>query len=111
MDRGGVRVAGLHKRIPGQGEEPLVNLVARPSEPLPTLRFTNTEFLVPLSFAVGGLVVEAVGPEAVLLAAGATGTLAATIGLAVPAVHRWRPFVDGDARQPAASSPRGSPQP
>ncbi len=51
--------------------------------------------LLPLSFAVGGLVVEAVGSEVVLLAAGAIGMLAASIDLAVPAVHRWRPF-DGD---------------
>jgi Major Facilitator Superfamily len=49
---------------------------------------------LPVSFAVGGLVVQAAGPQLVLLAAGANGMLAATIGLAVPALHRWRPFDD-----------------
>jgi len=43
---------------------------------------------LPVSFAVGGLVVQAASPKVVLLAAGVTGTLAATIGLATPALHR-----------------------
>jgi hypothetical protein len=49
---------------------------------------------LPVSFAVGGLVVQAVSPEVVLLAAGAACMLTATIGLTVPGLHRWRPFTD-----------------
>ncbi|HEY5990604.1 MAG TPA: hypothetical protein VIV12_30060, partial [Streptosporangiaceae bacterium] len=70
--------------------------------------FGSVVFL-PVSFAVGGLVVQAAGPEVVLVAAGGTGMLAATVGLAVPAVHRWRPF-DGDLAADAAARqvPRSS---
>ena len=53
--------------------------------------FGSLVFL-PLSFAAGGVVVEAVGPQRVLLAAGAIGVLTATTGLPVPTLHRWRPF-------------------
>jgi len=65
--------------------------------------------LLPLSFAIGGVIVEAVGPQVVLLAAGAIGMLTATIGLVVPAVHRWRPVVDGLAADTSGrSDPRSS---
>ena len=47
---------------------------------------------LPLSFAFGGLVVQAVGPELVLVGAGALGVTLAVIGLTVPALHHWRPF-------------------
>ena len=60
---------------------------------------------LPVSFAIGGLVVQAVDPEVVLLAAGATSMLAAAIGLAVPALHRWRPFDE------VAADPAGHPDP
>jgi len=56
---------------------------------------------LPLSFFVGGLVVQSVRPELVLLAAGAAGSLAAAIGLAVPALHHWRPLADETVQSPA----------
>jgi len=75
--------------------------------------FGSLVFL-PLSFAVGGVVVEAVGPQVVLLGAGAIGMLTATIGLLVPTLHRWRPLINDTAadassrRDPRSSSlPRG----
>jgi MFS family permease len=49
---------------------------------------------LPLSFAFGGLLVQSVDPEVVLVAAGVAGLLAAAIGLSVPALNRWRPFPD-----------------
>jgi hypothetical protein len=73
--------------------------------------FGSLVFL-PLSFAVGGVVVEAVGSEVVLLGAGVIGVLATTIGLAVPAVHRWRPVDDDPAAEAAAGrEQRSSRQP
>jgi hypothetical protein len=62
---------------------------------------------LPASFAFGGLLVQSTSSELVLLAAGAIGVLAAAIGLAVPALHRWRPF-DDDVGQPATRARRGS---
>jgi MFS family permease len=56
---------------------------------------------LPLSFAFGGLVVQAAGPERVLIGAGALGVALAAIGLAVPALHEWRPLID----QPAPAPP------
>jgi hypothetical protein len=56
---------------------------------------------LPLSFAFGGLVVQAAGPERVLIGAGALGVALAGIGLAVPALHEWRPLTD----QPAPAPP------
>jgi MFS family permease len=47
---------------------------------------------LPLSFAFGGLVVQAVSPELVLFGAGTIGAALAVIGLTVPALHRWRPL-------------------
>jgi hypothetical protein len=68
--------------------------------------------LLPLSFALGGMVVEAVGPEMVLLAAGTIGVLTAATGLVVPAVHRWRLFADDmTAGAAARQEPRSSPLP
>lgn len=55
---------------------------------------------LPLSFAFGGLVVQAVGPRLVLIGAGALGIALAAIGLSVPALHRWVPFADVTARVP-----------
>jgi MFS family permease len=60
---------------------------------------------LPVSFAFGGLLVQAVHPELVLIAAGVAGVLAAAIGLAIPALHRWRPFPEAIAE--AAGSPAG----
>jgi MFS family permease len=57
---------------------------------------------LPLSFAFGGLVVQAVGPELVLIGAGTLGVALAAIGLSVPALHRWVPFTDEVAQVPAA---------
>jgi MFS family permease len=56
---------------------------------------------LPLSFAFGGLVVQAVSPELLLLIAGAMGVALAVIGLSVPALHEWRPFADERMEQPA----------
>jgi MFS family permease len=47
---------------------------------------------LPLSFAFGGLVVQAVSPELVLIGAGLIGTALAVVGLTLPALHQWRPF-------------------
>ena len=60
---------------------------------------------LPLSFAFGGLLVQSVHPELVLIAAGAAGVLAAAIGLAMPALHRWRPFPEAIAEAPAEPPP------
>jgi MFS family permease len=47
---------------------------------------------LPLSFAFGGLLVQSVDPELVLVAAGLAGLVGAVIGLTVPALHQWHPF-------------------
>jgi hypothetical protein len=78
---------------------------------LAAAQFGQLLFL-PLSFAAGGLVVGAVGPRLVLVGAGANGMLA-TVGLLVPALHRWRPFADdrvAGRREPASSLPGGQPR-
>ncbi|HEX8928429.1 MAG TPA: MFS transporter, partial [Actinomycetota bacterium] len=49
---------------------------------------------LPLSFAFGGLLLQSVEPDLVLVAAGAGGLLAAAIGLSLPALHCWLPFPD-----------------
>jgi MFS family permease len=67
-------------------------------------------FFLPLSFAFGGLVVQALSPTWVLIGAGVAATLTGVIGLAVPALHRWRPFDVAVAVGPAvraASGPAG----
>jgi MFS family permease len=56
---------------------------------------------LPLSFALGGVVVQAVSPTWVLVGAGAIAVVAAAIGLAVPALHRWRPLGDDVGAPPA----------
>jgi MFS family permease len=63
---------------------------------------------LPLSFAFGGLLVQSVDPEPVMIAAGVAALAAAAIGLSTPALHQWRPFAAGiaDARPaPGSSSP------
>jgi MFS family permease len=60
---------------------------------------------LPVSFLVGGLVVQAAGPRLVLVVAGANCALLAAAGLAVPALWRWRPFGNGDG---AAMVPEGT---
>jgi MFS family permease len=50
---------------------------------------------LPLSFAFGGLVVQAVSPEVVLVGAGTIGIALAIIGLTVPTLYQWRPVPDG----------------
>ena len=57
---------------------------------------------LPLSFAFGGLVVQAVHPEVVLVAAGALGTLAAILGLSLRVLNRWEPFTVGTSGVSAA---------
>jgi MFS family permease len=47
---------------------------------------------LPVSFAFGGAALQALSPDRVLAGAGAVAMLAAVIGLATPALHRWRPF-------------------
>jgi len=61
--------------------------------------YLGSFLFLPASFAFGGLLVASVGAELVLLAAGAVGILAAAIGLAVPGLHRWRPFGDDVATE------------
>ena len=61
---------------------------------------------LPVSFAFGGLVVQAISAERVLVAAGAAAVLAAVIGLALPGLHRWRPFGADVGARPAAHTLR-----
>jgi len=56
---------------------------------------------LPVSFAFGGLVVQAVSPELLLIAAGVIGVALAAVGLTMPALHEWRPFADEAAEAPA----------
>jgi MFS family permease len=75
-------------------------------------QFGSFVFL-PVSFAFGGLLVQAASPELVLLGAGAVGMLTAAIGLTVPGLYRWRPLSDdvAAARQaPVSIAPWGSDQ-
>jgi predicted MFS family arabinose efflux permease len=64
--------------------------------------------LLPLSFALGGLVVQAVGPQSVLIGAGVLAVAIAAVGLGVPALHQWRPFAD-EAAQPPQQAPAPPP--
>jgi predicted MFS family arabinose efflux permease len=64
---------------------------------------------LPLSFAFGGLLVQSIEPELVLLAAGVAGLLAAAIGFSVPALYRWRPFPDEIADLPPATTTSPTP--
>jgi MFS family permease len=66
---------------------------------------------LPLSFAFGGLLVQSVEPNVVLIAAGTGGLLAAAIGLSVPALYRWRPFPDDLADLPRATTRASPPAP
>jgi MFS family permease len=75
---------------------------------------------LPLSFAFGGLLVQAVSPQWVLIGAGAAAMIAAVIGLALPSLHRWQPFTvdtatglvgpvasDADGRRPSSGKAFG----
>jgi MFS family permease len=64
---------------------------------------------LPVSFAFGGLLVQSVHPEPVLIAAGLAGLAAAAIGLTVPALHHWRPFPDGVAEARRSRALAGAP--
>jgi MFS family permease len=65
---------------------------------------------LPLSFAFGGLIVQAVHPEVVLIGAGALGALAAILGLSLRVLNRWEPFtVDEPGVPVGVSSPNGKP--
>jgi len=66
---------------------------------------------LPLSFAFGGLLVQSVESDVVLVAAGTGGLLAAAIGLSVPALYRWRPFPDDLAGLPPATTRTSPPAP
>ena len=66
---------------------------------------------LPLSFAFGGLLVQSVNPELVMIAAGLAGLAAATIGLSVPTLHQWRPFPAGIADAPASPTGNGAASP
>ncbi len=66
---------------------------------------------LPLSFAFGGLLVQSVNPELVMIAAGLAGLAAATIGLSVPTLHQWRPFPAGIADAPASPTGNGAAPP
>jgi hypothetical protein len=66
---------------------------------------------LPLSFASGGLLVQSVEPDLVLIAAGIGGLLAAAIGFSVPALCRWRPFPDDFADLPPVTTPTSAPPP
>jgi hypothetical protein len=66
---------------------------------------------LPLSFAFGGLLVQSIRPELVLLAAGVAGLLAAAIGFSVPALYRWRPFPDEIAELAPATTTTSPPTP
>jgi MFS family permease len=61
--------------------------------------------LLPLSFGLGGLVVQAASPTLVLTAAGLAAATAGTLGLTVPALHRWRHL--DDPRVPLAVQRQG----
>jgi MFS family permease len=65
---------------------------------------------LPLSFAFGGLLVQSVEPEVVMIAAGAAALAAAAIGLSMPALHQWRPLPAAIAEARPAPSVR-SPSP
>lgn len=67
---------------------------------------------LPLSFAFGGLLVQSIDPEVVMIAAGVAALAAATIGLSTPGLHEWRPFPAGVAdprRAPAPAAPASTP--
>ena len=66
---------------------------------------------LPLSFAFGGLLIQSVNPELVMIAAGLAGLAAATIGLSVPTLHQWRPFPAGIADAPASPTGNGAAPP
>ncbi len=55
---------------------------------------------LPVSFAFGGLLVQAVSPELMLVGAGAIGVTLAAIGLTTPALHEWRPIADEAVQVP-----------
>jgi MFS family permease len=65
---------------------------------------------LPLSFAFGGLLVQSVDPELVMIAAGLAALVAAVIGLSMPALHRWRPLPVDTVELPLSTvpSPNGS---
>jgi hypothetical protein len=65
---------------------------------------------LPLSFAFGGLLVQSVEPEVVMIAAGVAALAAAAIGLSLPALHQWRPLPTAIAEAHPAPSVR-SPSP
>jgi MFS family permease len=97
-------ITGLQRNVPGR-------LLGRVSA---VDQFGSFLFL-PVSFAFGGLVVQAVRPELVLLVAGAVGGVLAVAGLLSPALHDWHPVPDtlarpgrpGDLRQPRPTGTEG----
>ncbi len=63
--------------------------------------FFGSFALLPASFALGGLAVQHVRPERFLLLAGLVAAGLAVLGLAVPALHDWRPLADPPGPTPA----------
>jgi MFS family permease len=63
--------------------------------------------LLPLSFAFGGLVVQAVRPELVLVGAGVAGIALAAVGLLTPGLHDWRPLAEVEPAERRATGTEG----
>jgi hypothetical protein len=63
--------------------------------------------LLPLSFAFGGLVVQAVRPELVLVGAGVAGVALAAVGLLTPGLHDWRPLAEVEPAERRATGTEG----
>jgi MFS family permease len=88
---------GLQRNVPGR-------LLGRVS----AVDQLGSFLFLPASFAFGGLLVQAVRPEVVLLASGAAGSALALVGLMVPALHEWRPITEEPVRPAAPAAVRRS---
>jgi Major Facilitator Superfamily len=64
---------------------------------------------LPLAFAAGGLIVQTFRPEVFLIGAGVLGSALALVGLALPALHEWRPVEEGARAQPGVAGQRAEP--
>jgi MFS family permease len=95
-------ITGLQQHVPGR----LLGRVCAADQ------FGSFMFL-PASFAFGGIAVQSLDPEVVMVVAGGVGALLALVGLLVPALHEWR-RLDEDALQadgPASGAARVRPAP
>jgi MFS family permease len=96
-------ITGLQRNVPGR----LLGRVIAVDQ------FGSFLFL-PLAFTAGGLIVQRFRPEVVLVGAGLLGAALALVGLALPALHQWRPVEDGALLAPGGRAPErlrsGAPQ-